>query len=66
MPFNPKFATRDALLDHIVDECPAKCGGDPQVLADLDDATDTEIAEYVTNTHEWHRQHPTGRVGASG
>ncbi|MBT2226280.1 hypothetical protein [Nonomuraea sp. NEAU-A123] len=48
--------TRDELLDHIADQCPDICGGDPQVMADLDDATDDELAAYIDGMHAWHQQ----------
>jgi hypothetical protein len=60
--FDPTSANREALEDHIVEDCPRMCGGDPQVLADLDDATDAELAAYVADTHTWHESNalPTG------
>lgn len=51
LPANP---TRDDLENHIAEDCTAVCVGDPQVLADLDDATDEQLAEYIAVMHDWH------------
>ncbi|MEV0822507.1 hypothetical protein [Nonomuraea rubra] len=55
----PDTPTREDLETHIVEGCPAVCGGDPQVLADLDVATDEELMTYITAMHEWEHSHAT-------
>jgi hypothetical protein len=52
--FDPATATRAQLEDHIVEDCTDMCVGDPQVLADLDIATDDELRGYITGTHAYH------------
>jgi hypothetical protein len=61
---DPNTATREDLETHIVDGCPTMCGGDPQVLADLDDATRDELAAYVYDTHVWHGRMTLPTAGA--
>jgi hypothetical protein len=52
-------ARREQMLDHIFENCPSVCGGDPQVLADAEDATDAELATYIGGMHDWHaKQQP--------
>jgi hypothetical protein len=53
----PDDPARDDIETHIVESC-RMCGGDPQVLADLDDATDDELLAYITDTHAWYERNP--------
>lgn len=50
--FDPATATRPQLEDHIAEDCTSVCGGFPQVLADLDIATDDELRDYITGMHD--------------
>lgn len=54
IPGLPPTPTRDDIETHIADDCPGICGGNPQALADLDDATDAELLTYITGMHTWH------------
>lgn len=54
--FDLTTATREQLEDHIVEECTEMCVGDPQVLADLDVATDDELRTHIADTHAYYAQ----------